>query len=72
MLEAVDFNFQSNLYSGRYFRLNSEQHGIVIPFLFRNSIRKKIEHFTKTIHDGLDWTWIDLNQVNVLTIAWLG
>ena len=66
--EGVD----PNLHGWWYFRLLSEQHCIIVPFLFRYPIRQPVKYFAQTKHDRLDRTWVDLYQIDVLTITRLG
>lgn len=71
MFEAIDFNFQTYLYRRRYFRLHTEQHSIIVSFLLSYPVWQPIKNFAQSIHNRLDRSRSNLNQINVFAVTWL-
>ena len=69
MFTTVDFDFQANLNDWRDFRINSEEKRIAVASLFDDFAWHEGEHFSKSLQDRLDGTWMDLDQINVFTEA---
>lgn len=71
MLEAVDFDLQSQLYRRGSLGLDAAKHRVVIAFLFRYPVRKEAQHLPKTKHNGLDRAGRNLHEINVFTVSYL-
>ena len=69
MLTAIDFDFQTNLHDWRNFRIDSEEKRIAVASLLDNLVRHKGKNFSKSLQNRLDGAWMNLDKINVFTIA---